>query len=126
MCAFTGARAGAITQLRVKDVVKKGGISAIQITPEAGTVKTRAPRMVPPHEHLIDQGFPKFVRARGEGPLFYNITSPLKATKADPMNPPRPRSVKTLNRLGEWVRKLGVADKAIRPNVQATGDKGRD
>jgi integrase len=71
---------------------------------------------VPLHEHLIAQGFLKFAKTKGDGPLFYNTTSPLKATKVDPMNPTRPRSVKTLNRLGEWVRKLGVIDNAIRPN----------
>jgi integrase len=96
--------------------VKQGDIWAIEITPEAGTVKTREPRTVPLHEHLIDQGFLRFVKARGEGPLFYNTGSPLKATKVDPTNPPRPRAVKTRERLADWVRKLGVTDKAIRPN----------
>jgi integrase len=65
---------------------------------------------------LIAQGFIQFARGKGDGPLFYNSASPLKVTKVDPTNPPRPRSVKTRERLAEWVRKLGVADKAIRPN----------
>jgi integrase len=54
---YTGARAGEITQLRGKDVVKHEGVWAIQITPEAGTVKTGKPRTIPLHEHLIEQGF---------------------------------------------------------------------
>lgn len=116
LCAYTGARAGEMTQLRGKDVLKEDGIWALQITPEAGSVKTRAPRTVPLHEHLIAQGFATFARAKGDGPLFYNTTSPLKATKIDPTNPPRPRYVKTRERLADWVRKLGVTDKAIRPN----------
>jgi integrase len=42
--------------------------------------------------------------------------SPLKARKNDPTNPPRPRSVKTRERLAEWVRKdIGITDKAISP-----------
>jgi hypothetical protein len=57
LCAYTGARAGEITQLRGKDVVKHEGVWAIQITPEAGTVKTGKPRTIPLHEHLIEQGF---------------------------------------------------------------------
>ena len=116
LCAYTGARAGEITQLRGQDVKRQDGIWTIKITPEAGTVKTGKPRTVPLHEHLITQGFIDFVRFRGDGPLFYSATSPSKATKADPMNPVRPRSVKTRERLAEWVRSIGVTDKAIRPN----------
>jgi integrase len=116
LCAYTGARPGEMTQLRGQDVMQQGGIWAIQITPEAGTVKNRKPRMVPLHEHLLDQGFVEFAQAKGQGPLFYNTTSPLKAPKVDPTNPPRSRAVKTRERLADWVRKLGVADKAIRPN----------
>lgn len=116
LCAFTGARAGEITQLRGKDVVEQGGIWVLKITPEAGTVKTGKPRMVPLHEHLIEQGFIDFVKAKGEGPLFYSETAPMKARDDDPTNPSRPRAVKTRERIAEWVRKLGVTDKVIRPN----------
>jgi integrase len=116
LCAYTGARPGEITQLRGKDVKQQDGIWAIQITPEAGSVKTGRPRTVPLHEHLIAQGFLKFVRAKGDGPLFYNTTTPLKATTVDPTNPARARSVKMIHHLGEWVRSIGVTDKAVRPN----------
>ena len=70
-----------MTQLRGQDVIKQGGIWAIQITPEAGTVKTREPRTVPLHEHLIAQGFIKFSKANGDGPLFYNVTRSLRLTQ---------------------------------------------
>ena len=116
LCAYTGARAGEITQLRGKDIVEQNGILVLQITPEAGTVKTGKPRTVPLHEHLIEQGFMDFVRAKGEGPLFYSETFPLKAKDDDLTNPRRPRSVKTRERIAQWVRELGVTDKAIRPN----------
>jgi integrase len=116
LCAYTGARPGEITQLRGQDVKLQDGIRAIQITPDAGSVKTGKPRTVPLHEHLIAQGFLDFVRAKGDGPLFYNASTPLKATTVDPTNPARARSVKMLHHLGEWVRSIGVTDKAVRPN----------
>jgi integrase len=116
LCAYTGARPGEITQLRGKDVKLQDGIWAIHITPEAGSVKTGKPRTVPLHEHLIAQGFIDFVRAKGEGPLFYNTMTPVKATTVDPTNPARARSVKMIHHLGEWVRSIGVTDKAVRPN----------
>ncbi len=118
VCAYTGARAGEITQLRGQDVVQQEGTWAIRITPEAGSVKAREPRTVPLHEHLLAQGFLEFVRSKGNGPLFYNPVSlsPLKSTKEDPTNPMRPRSVKTRERLAGWVREIGVTDTAVRPN----------
>lgn len=116
ICAYTGARAGEITQLRGKDVVQREGQWAIQITPDAGSVKTGEPRIVPVHEHLIEQGFIDFVRAKGEGPLFYNAEAPLRTTGSDPTNPSKARPVKTRERIGEWVRKLGVTGKGIQPN----------
>jgi integrase len=116
LCAYTGARGGEITQLRGSDVRQQDGLWTIKITPEAGTVKTGTPRIVPLHEHLIAQGFIEFVRTRGDGPLFYNTHTPLRVTKVDRMNPRRPRAVKARERLAEWVREIGVTDKAVRPN----------
>jgi integrase len=108
ICAYTGARG--------KDVVQREGRWAIQITPDAGTVKTGEPRIVPIHEHLIEQGFIDSVHAKGEGPLFYNAEAPLRATGSDPTNPSKARSVKIRERIGEWVRKLGVTGKGVQPN----------
>ena len=116
ICAYTGARAGEITQLRGQDLVKRDGHWAIQITPEAGTVKTHEARTVPLHEHLIDQGFVDFVRTKSDGPLFYNENTPLRATTTDPTNPRKARSVKMRERIGNWVREIGVTDKGIQPN----------
>jgi hypothetical protein len=61
LCAYTGARAGEITQLRGVDVIEQEGVNAIHITPDAGTVKTGRGRTVPLHEHLVAQGFLKYV-----------------------------------------------------------------
>ncbi len=90
LCAYTGARSGEIAQLRGVDVVTQDGIDAIRITPDAGTQKTRQPRTVPLHEHLIAQGFLTFAKSVGRGPLFYN---PHKGTpeKPEPSNPRKPR-----------------------------------
>ena len=71
ICAYTGARAGEITQLRREDFIEEYGIHCLRITPEAGSVKTGQFRMVPVHPHLIDMGLLDFVRSRPSGPLFY-------------------------------------------------------
>jgi hypothetical protein len=68
LCAYTGARPGEMTQLRGVDVIKRDGVHAFRITPEAGTVKSSATRVVPLHPHLMAQGFLKFVAQRDKGP----------------------------------------------------------
>jgi integrase len=115
ICAYTGARAGEITQLRGIDVMERDGIHALRLTPDAGTIKTGATRMVPIHEHLLAQGFIEFVRSRGDGPLFYNPEREPKGD-TDPTNPRRPRAVKTRERLADWVRSIGIEDSNVRPN----------
>ena len=115
LCAYTGARAGEITQLRGIDVLTQDGIAAIKITPEAGTQKIGKSRTVPLHEHLIEQGFLAFAKSSGRGPLFYN---PHEGTpeKSEPTNPRKPRYVKARERLAEWVRELGITDPDVKPN----------
>ena len=79
------------------------------------TVKNRKPRTVPLHEHLTKQGFVRFAKASGEGPLFYNEPNG-KTDDADPTNPKRPRAVKARERVAAWVREIGVADPELQPN----------
>lgn len=114
LAAYTGARMGELTQLRGSDVFEEGGIWAIKISPEAGTVKTGNARSVPLHEHLIKQGFLRFVKASGKGPLFYNEAKAMAAD--DPTNPKRPRAVKARERVAAWVREIGISDKELQPN----------
>jgi integrase len=114
LCAYTGARVGEITQLRGVDVTEQEGVNVINITPEAGTVKTGRGRIVPLHEHLIAQGFLTFAASR-HGPLFYN------AAKGEPRvsaatNPGKARYVKARERLATWIRGLGIKDSEVRPN----------
>jgi len=114
ICAYSGARAGEITQLRGQDVVERDGIGALRITPEAGSVKTRVARTVPLHEHLIAQGFLDFVNAKGRGPLFYYAEHETPEAR-DTTNPKRPPAVQVRSRLGVWVRSLGIADREVSP-----------
>jgi integrase len=115
LCAYTGARAGEITQLRGIDVVTQDGIPAIKITPDAGTNKLRKPRTVPLHEHLLDQGFLAFAKSCGRGPLFYNEDKGAPGAH-EPTNPPKPRSMRARERLAAWVRELGITDPDVQPN----------
>jgi integrase len=114
LAAYSGARMGELTQLRGVDIVKQDGISAIKISPEAGTTKTGRARTVPLHKHLIKQGFLEFVNASGEGPLFYNELK--EVVSDDPTNPRKPRYVKAREHVAGWVRGLGVIDPELSPN----------
>jgi integrase len=119
LCAYTGARVGEITQLRGIDVIEQD--AAIHITPEAGTVKTREPKTVPLHEHLIAQGFLDFVKASGKGPLFYKererSSKKRSSATGDPTEPTKTPYAKARQYLADWVRKeLGITDRAIQPN----------
>ena len=102
LMAYSGARVNEITQLRRQDVFEKDGVWVMRITPEAGTVKNKEPRLVPLHSHLLDQGFLEFVERRSKGPLFYD---PTKRRSDNAIN-------RQANRLGSklatWVRSLGI------------------
>jgi integrase len=114
LCAYTGARAGEITQLRSEDIKKMGETYFAHLTPDAGSIKNWKARTVPLHEHLVELGFVAFVQARGPGPMFYK---PSKVKKAiDPLNPPRGPAAKARENLGQWVRELGVADPELSPS----------
>lgn len=118
LCAYTGSRPGEITQLRKEDIEQhRAGFWMLHIRPEAGTVKGAVARTVVIHEHLIEQGFIAFVKGAPNGPLFYDPKSAGSRAKGDdPLNPPRPPYVQVRQKLGDWVRKLGITDKAVSPN----------
>lgn len=74
LCAYSGARVSEIIQLRKKDFrndPEHGWV--MQLTPEAGSIKTNKFCDVPVHEHLIASGFIEFVNSAKAGPLFCNI-----------------------------------------------------
>jgi hypothetical protein len=64
--------------LRKVDVITRDGISALSLSPEAGSIKSGKVRTVPLHEHLIAQGFLRFVEGHGDGPLFYTADEKAK------------------------------------------------
>jgi integrase len=107
LAAYTGARIGELTQLRVEDVQRSGEICFIRITPEAGSVKSGAFRDVPLHQHILDLRFLDYVKTVGAGPLFYQgrIAKPGMA----------PSDV-VAGRVGKWIRSLNIADKVVQPN----------
>ncbi len=109
LCAYTGARVNEITQLRRQDIAQIDGIWVINITPEAGSVKTDEARIVPLHPHVIEQGFIDEIEKKS-GPLFYN---PQRAQIALSDNT---QAAKVGEYLANWVRKLGVTDPAVQPN----------
>lgn len=105
ICAYTGARVGEILQLRKQDFKTEFGINFIQVTPEAGTTKTRNYRQVPLHPHLIEQGLLKLIDSLPDGPVFLPIASPDTDT------------TKVANRLRLWVRTVdGFNDLRVWPN----------
>lgn len=109
LCALTGARVAEMGQLRVQDVITEKGITYIRITPEAGNVKSGQYRDVPVHPQLVELGFLDFVKASGDGPLFYD---PSKARKAGAQHP----SKIVAARVSTWVRSLGLIDETVDPS----------
>lgn len=123
LCAYTGARVNELTPLLGQEVLMVDGVWTIHITPGASsdgdnsdagtsqrTVKTHRARRIPIHPHLIDLGFIRAIQAAGHGPFFYD---PGKARSGKAANP---QHKKVAERLGAWVRSLGVTDPQIKPS----------
>jgi integrase len=116
LLAYTGARPGEVCQLRKEDFKRVQDRWALRLTPEAGTIKDREARIVPLHLHLIELGLVEFIAGQADGPLFFDAQALRRKTKDDPSNPRRFPHEKVANKLGEWVRGLGVTDSGIKPN----------
>ncbi len=105
LCAYTGARVGEMAQLRKEDVIEEDGYRMLHVTPDAGTVKTKAERDVPIHSHLVDLGFLEFVDKAPKGHLFLDprkdgdVLKPLGTVK---------------NRVRDFVRQA-VPNKDVQP-----------
>lgn len=110
LCAYLGARVGEIGQLRGIDIKEEDGVWLVWITPDAGSTKDECARYVALHPHLIEQGFLKFVKGSGGGPLFFD---PARRRGGSDLNP---QSKKIGERIAKWVREIGVDDPNIRPN----------
>jgi integrase len=115
ICAYSGARAGEITQVRGMDIQQRGSDYFVRLTPSAGKIKTRKARTIPLHEHLISQGFLEFVERAKDGPLFYDVEK-MTASAPHKKKPRQSAAERTRGRLGAWVRSLGISDPELSPN----------
>lgn len=109
ICAYTGARAGEIAQLRQQDLKTTGSIHWLLITPDAGSVKARRYRTVPLHPHLLETGLADFINSAGSGYLFHDGGK----TPEDSFR----LSQNARDKVGDWVRnKVGISDPRIQPS----------
>jgi integrase len=111
LAAQTGSRISEVAQLWGNFVKQEGDVwyLDIQPAPDAGTIKEDvSKRQVPIHPTLIEDGFLEFVKARGDGPLFYRKSS------GDPTKKHASKGVS--NHIGAWIRGIGFDDKRKAPN----------
>ncbi|MGZ2382863.1 tyrosine-type recombinase/integrase [Rhizobium brockwellii] len=110
--AQTGSRVAEIAQLWATMVITDdAGHPCLHITtaPDGGSLKNEgSERVVPIHPDLIADGFLEFVKTRGKGPLFYGGSKGKAAVQLrdDQKHPSKGVS----NRVGTWVRGLGITD----------------
>ncbi|MBA1348722.1 hypothetical protein [Rhizobium sp. WYCCWR 11146] len=115
--AQTGSRVAEIAQLWATMVITDdAGNPCLNITtaPDGGSLKNEgSERVVPIHPDLITDGFLEFVKTRGKGPLFYGGSKGKAAIQLrdDQKHPSKGVS----NRVGTWVRGLGITDKRKGP-----------
>jgi hypothetical protein len=93
------------------DIVKEGGIGALRITPEAGTVKGAAFQSMSTSSRKASY---RFVAEHKVGPLLYK---PDKTPATDDLiKRKKPRYAQARQPLATWVRAMGVTDPNISPN----------
>ncbi|TXN27489.1 hypothetical protein [Methylobacterium sp. WL19] len=99
LATCSGARAGELAQLWAERVRQIDGVFVMELRPaeDGGTFKNAgSERVVPLHHALIKAGFLDFVRAKGQGPLFYGRVTGRGERHA---------SKGTVNHLAGWIRK---------------------
>lgn len=79
----------------------------MRITPDAGSLKTGKCRDVPLHEHVIDEGFLRFVETAKAGPLFFATGE--RTSKVHP-------SKQVAQQRVEWIRGLDIIGADVKPN----------
>jgi integrase len=120
LAAYTGARGGELTQLRVQDIEQRACGHVLRITPEAGPVKTNKVRVVPIHPHLVEMGLLEYVEAVRAGASENRATVTLFHAGNDTGRGRGP-AVYARDKLAKWVRSLSsrcpsLADKGVQPN----------
>ena len=126
LCAYTGARVGELAQLWGRRVRQDGETWVIDIAPaeDGGTLKNvGSERTVPLHPILIEQGFLHFVRATGDGPLFYGSAEKRarhrgtnRAAREKDKPGRRHASKGVTNALATWIRGKGFDDPRKAPS----------
>ncbi|GJD93084.1 Tyrosine recombinase XerC [Methylobacterium iners] len=105
LAAYSGARIAELTHLEKRDIRVEDGVTLMDLR----VTKTDAPRLIPIHEHLIEQGFLAFVEASGPGPLFFD---PERHDKKTATPPAEQRGQK----VAKWVREVAKLDPNVDPN----------
>lgn len=105
--AFTGARPAELAQLRKQDVRQEDGRWIIRITPDAGSVKAGGYRDVPLHRQIVALGFPAFVAASKDGPLFHNGKRPERYLAS---------AQGTAGRLSVWLQAQSLVPEGVQPS----------
>jgi integrase len=121
LMAYTGTRVGEMVQLRKADVAEFDGHPAINISTDAGTVKTKGAWHVPLHPHLIEQGFLDFVKGAKDGHLFLTPRPDLYDPNAIASRTHDPRGIlgplqSVKNKLAAFVREVMTDADGPAPN----------
>jgi integrase len=104
---FTGMRIEELCQLRMEDVIQVDGVDCIQVSSEAGPLKTiNAERIVPIHTHLIKLGFLDYVRGL-DASKSIRLWPNLKAKAYGKF------SSAYSKRFGRFKRKVGIKDRQL-------------
>jgi len=112
--AYTGLRAGEVTQMQGRDLRVVDGIPHLIVTPELGSTKSNRAWATGIHKHLIDLGLLEFIRAMGDGPLFYEPFDD-GAELTDKQRASRVQSA--YKRITDWVKdEVGLEPPLGRPN----------
>lgn len=115
LMAYTGTRVGEMAQLRRSDVAEYDGYPAINISTDAGTVKTKGAWHVPLHPHLIEQGFLTFVEQAKDGHLFLTPRPDLYRADAKPSRTKDERGI--LGPLQSVKNKLAAFVREVMPDI---------
>jgi len=105
LAAYSGARITELTSLEKKDVRLEGKILVMDFR----ETKTDVPRTVPIHQHLVDLGFPEFIKSQTAGPLFFDEQKHHPSSKMSPAE-------NCSQKLAVWIRKTTQLDKGVKPN----------
>ncbi|WP_165419167.1 site-specific integrase [Rhizobium ruizarguesonis] len=98
-------------------VIVENSVHCLHITPapDGGSLKNEgSERTIPIHPDIIADGFLDYVKTRNGGPLFYGGAKARPSVRRNDEQKHPSKGVS--NRLGAWVRNLGITDPRKAPN----------